>query len=208
MNTATIFVENLIQGFQTAVWIALVTATCTDFTSDNLKFVQANVPSVVTSVLFGSIFLAACYWLGLVVDTAYYNSIIQRFESRWSTRFRAADEPTLLAMALACTVHNADVAALLKERQTHLRMFRVSVVNSALITLAASLFILVRVAVHKWLALSLCIFVGGLSFYVSCYVWFKLYKLYVTIIRTGYHLIPVNLQQPPTSADALLHGQI
>jgi hypothetical protein len=188
MNTTTVLLENLIQGFQTALWIVLVVLTFVPIAPPELTFLRANLTAV-KSVLFASILLAGCYWLGLIVDTAYYHVFIQRFEKRWFDAKRREGDPNLLDMALVCMLRSADIASLLKERQAHLRMFRVSMVNTAFITIAACAFILVRLPMHRWLAFGVCLVVGALSFAVMRSVWRHLYGFYVTLIQTGYSVI-------------------
>jgi hypothetical protein len=188
MNPATVLLENVIQGFQTAVWIILLGLTFIDVGAVDLKVFQQNA-TFFGSVVFASILIAAFYWLGLIVDTAYYHTFIQWREARWFARQRRRGEPQLLEMALVCMLASADLASLLKERQAHLRMFRVSMVNIALITLTLCIFVSVKVPSPKWPVLIPSAVVGAILFATACYVWSKLYKFYVTVIQTGYHAV-------------------
>lgn len=188
MNPATVLLENVIQGFQTAVWIALFGLTFVDIGTVDFKVLQQN-STFFGSVVFASILVASFYWLGLIVDTAYYHTLIQWRESRWFARQRRAGEPKLLDMVLICMLRSPDLAALLKERQAHLRMFRVSMVNIAFITVSLCIFVSVRVSSDKWRILVVSAAIGLFLFAVACYVWRKLYKFYVTVVQTGYHTI-------------------
>jgi hypothetical protein len=183
MNTTTVLLENLIQGFQTALWLVLLMLTFVDVGTVDISIVSDN------AAIIGSVFLAICYWLGIIVDTAYYNRFIQRYEQRWFAGLRRPDEPTLLEMVFSCMLRNADLASLFKERQAHLRMIRVSTVNIVLITVTMSLFTIVRISSHKYLFLVSTIAVGLFLFVIAQYAWRKLYKLYVTMIQTGYRLV-------------------
>jgi hypothetical protein len=188
MNTTTVLLENLIQGFQTILWIGLLALSCIDITAADVALLRANA-TMVKSVLFASIFLGACYWLGLIVDTAYYHVFIQRSEKRWFEAKRRTDEPNLLDMALVCMSRSADIAALLKERQAHLRMFRVSMVNVAFITIGACVFTVTKLSDHRWLVFGICVTTGAAIFAVMRSVWRHLYGFYVTLIQTGYRVI-------------------
>jgi hypothetical protein len=73
--------------------------------------------------------LASFYWLGIVVDTLYYNLFMQRQEARWVKAVLRDDEPALLTMVFKCILASSDLAKLLLERQAHFRLLRVSLVN-------------------------------------------------------------------------------
>jgi hypothetical protein len=183
MNTTTVLLENLIQGFQTALWLALLILSFVDVGAIDVSTLSNN------ATILGSVFLAVCYWLGIIVDTAYYNRFIQRYEQRWFAHLRQPAEPTLLEMVFVCMLRNTDMASLFRERQGHLRMIRVSTVNIVLITVAMSLFTIVRISSHKSLILASTIVVGLFLFAIAQYAWRKLYKLYVTMIQTAYRLV-------------------
>jgi hypothetical protein len=200
MNTTTVLLENLIQGFQTALWITLLLLTWIPIGPPELTFLRANATAA-KSVVFGSILLAGCYWLGLIVDTAYYHVFIQRSEKKWFEARRHKDEPNLLDMVLLCMLRSPDIASLLKERQAHLRMFRVSMVNTAFITAAAAIFILIRLPTHRWPALGACILVGVVTFMIIRSVWRHLYGFYVTLVQTGYSVILGDRQSALRSTD-------
>jgi hypothetical protein len=187
MNTTTILIENVIQGLQTFVWIALVTLSFEHPELDLHLYKDYLAP-----VSF--LALASFYWLGIVVDTMYYNLFIQRHEARWVKAMLHDDDPALLTMVCKCILASSDLAKLLLERQAHLRLLRVSLVNSAFLTLASVLFLHLGLSHHSvWLTLGVA-GIGGTAFVGIAYTWRSLYKYYVTMVQTSYVLITATSQ--------------
>jgi hypothetical protein len=183
MNTATILIENLIQGLQTFACIALVTFPFFDYRLLDLRLYKDYVAPA------SFLALALFYWLGIVVDTLYYHLFIQRHEARWAKALLGDKGPTLSTMAFKCILASGDLARLLLERQAHLRLLRVSVVNSVLLTFALVLFLHSGLSRHS-VSLTLCVIgIGAAVFLGITYTWSKLYKYYVTVVQTSYRLI-------------------
>lgn len=183
MNTTTILIENLIQGLQTFAWIALVTFSFLDYGLLDIHLYRDYIAPA------SFLALASFYWIGIIVDTMYYHLFIQRHEARWVKALLDDKGPTLLTMVSKCILANSDLAKLLLERQAHLRLLRVSVVNSAFITIALLLFIHLGLSSHS-ISLTLCVVgVGATVFLGIAYTWRKLYKYYVTMVQTSYGLI-------------------
>jgi hypothetical protein len=133
--------------------------------------------------------LASFYWLGIVVDTMYYHLFIQRHEARWVKALLDDKGPTLSTMVFKCILSSSDLARLLLERQAHLRLLRVSVVNSAFITAALLMFLHMGLSRHS-VSLTLGVVgIGATVFVGVAYTWHKLYKYYVTVVQASYRLI-------------------
>jgi len=183
MTSFTVLFENLIQGVQTFAWLALLVMAVL-----GQGFV---VPSIVRCYSTEASFVAvvAFYWLGILVDTSYYHWFIQRYERRWCERLLGPEEPTLAKMVFACLAGSAEIGRLLLERQAHLRLLRVSVVNSAFLTISGLLFCIFGVHVRSLAAYVLIGGGGAWLFLVSIFAWRKLYAYYVSIAKSGYFAI-------------------
>ena len=183
MNTTPILIENLVQGLQTFICIALVTFSFFDYRLLDLRpYKDYLAPASFLA-------LALFYLLGIVVDTMYYHLFIQWHEARWAKALLGDKGPTLSTMVFKCILASGDLAKLLLERQAHLRLLRISVVNSALLTLALVLFLHVGLSRHS-VSLTLGVAgVGAAAFLGIAYTWRKLYKYYVTVVQTSYRLI-------------------
>jgi hypothetical protein len=193
MNTASVLLENLIQGIQTLAWILLFTFTVIDPSTFTAFLSQQNATA--TTVLA----LAICYWFGIIVDTAYYHIFIQRYEQRWVTMLIPHGSPSLSKMVFQCIINGGELAKLLLERQAHLRMLRVSMVNLVFLTLSTLVFLNFR-GVHREFVTNLTVLLlGAFLFCGTCFTWKKLYKYYVTIVQTSYELI--NQKQSGASAE-------
>jgi hypothetical protein len=183
MNTTTILIENLIQGLETFAWIALVIFSLWDYRLLDLHRYKDYLAPI------SFLALASFYGLGVVVDTMYYHLFTQRHEARWIKTLLGAKEPTLSTMVFKCILTNGDLAKLLLERQAHLRLLRVTVVNAALVTLGLLLFLHLGLSRHSP-SLSLGVAtIGTVVFLSAAYTWRKLYNYYVTIVITSYTLI-------------------
>jgi len=181
MNTAAVLVENLIQGMQTLCWMLLLFFSFFQYSEIIPGFAQLHLATVAV------ILVAICYWIGIIVDTAYYNLIIQRFEGRWIKKLVNPGEPSLSDMVFACITKNSDLAKLFLERQAHLRMLRVSTVNTLLLTFTGMLFLFNNKYPWPWFFTTAAI---GMVFFIgTAYAWRKLYKYYVSMAKTAYKLV-------------------
>lgn len=180
MQTTAILVENLIQGLQTLLWIALFSFSIYDY-EQILFLTSERYFTIAIGVVIGIIYL-----LGIVVDTVYYNLIIQRFESKWVKRYVKNKNETLLTMYFECILFNAELARFFQEKQSHLRMIRVTVVNIPLMTLGLLSFNVFALQATKFSSLLLILLIGGVAELVIIYAWKKLYKYYVTIIEKAF----------------------
>lgn len=183
MNTTTILIENLIQGLQTFAWIALVAFSFFDYKLLNMNLYKDYLAPA------SFLALASFYWLGIVVDTMYYHLFIQRHEARWVKALLYHNGPTLSTMVFKCILTSSDLAKLLLERQAHLRLLRVSLVNSAFLTIALVLFLHFGLLRHSVTLTLGIIGIGATGFLSIAYTWRNLYKYYVTIVQTNYRLI-------------------
>jgi len=180
MNTAAVLVENLIQGMQTLGWMLLLLFSFADGSAITVFLAQQNI------TVIGVLVVALCYWLGIVVDTAYYNLFIQRFEGKWSKEL-TGDGPTLSVLVFTCITKNSDLSRLFLERQAHLRMLRVSTANILLLTVSGLLFLSVHGNSMLWLTVvATC---GLILLLVTAYAWRKLYKYYVSMAKTAYQVL-------------------
>lgn len=183
MNFAAILFENVIQGIQTLIWILLLTFTFLDYNWIDINFIEKNI------AFFSVLAIAVIYFLGLLVDTAYYNLIIQRWERKWVKLFVTIPNQSLQSMYFKCITQNSDLYRLFSERQSHLRLFRVSVVNILLLTITSIVFLYFRLHVQSLKFYIYIILFGMISFTFTCFAWKKLYKYYVSIIEAGFKSI-------------------
>jgi hypothetical protein len=183
MNTATVLLENVIQGLQTIAWMLLLLFSFVDFSAFSPLLTQQNITAT------GLLIIAVCYWLGILVDTAYYHLFIQSHEDRWAKARIPAGEPSLSQMVFRCIVESGDLAKLLLERQAHLRMLRVSIVNLVFIVLSALVFLDSHPA-YRTIQANLLVFgFGTFAFVCTAYSWRKLYGYYITIAKISYDAI-------------------
>lgn len=99
------------------------------------------------------------------------------------------DDPSLSTMVFTCIVANSDLAKLLMERQAHLRLLRISVVNAVFSTITVVLFIQMRRPEPVALLTAIAVVAGTAIFSVLAYTWRNLYKYYITIVRTSYRIV-------------------
>ena len=195
MNTAAVLVENLIQGMQTLGWMLLLLFSFADDSAINVFLAQQNITAI--SVLA----LALCYWLGIVVDTAYYNLFIQRFEEKWSKELTDGG-PTLSVLVFTCITKNSDLSRLFLERQYHLRMLRVSAVNILFLTISGLLFLSVHG--HSTLSLIVVATCGLILLLLTAYAWRKLYEYYISMAKIAYQVL--SAAKSETLANSQLQG--
>lgn len=199
MNTAAVLLENLIQGIQTLCWMLLLALTFIDHGELAVLLSQQNATA--TTILA----VAICYWLGIIVDTAYYHAFIQRHESKWADKLIPPGSPSLSHMVFKCIIKSSDLSKLFQERQAHLRMLRVSMVNIVFLTPSALLFLNFQGKHRPSVATSLTVSLLGIfSFAVTAYAWKKLYKYYVTMVQTSYSML--SLERAESVARSSLPG--
>jgi hypothetical protein len=183
MNTATVLIENVIQGIQTALWIILLLFSFVDY-SLLIPHMTINNLTVVSILL-----LALCYWLGIMVDTVYYHLFIQSFERKWALRRLQSLDLSLSTMVFRCFIASQELGKLLMERQAHLRMLRVSMINIVFIVLSGLLFLHLKTN-HVTFQSHIIIIVAGSALFLStAYAWRKLYEYYITIAKNGYEAV-------------------
>jgi hypothetical protein len=182
MNTATVLLENIIQGIQTGVWIILLLFSFLDYTA----FMQMATPDKIP--VGGALILASSYWLGITVDTVYYHLFIQFFEKQWAAKRLKDTNITLLTLVCRCLVESPELGKLLLERQAHLRMIRVSMINIILIAASAIVFITVR-HIGNFAAILLITGIGTFLALSTAFAWRKLYGYYITLAQSGYEAI-------------------
>ena len=183
MNFASILFENIIQGIQTLIWILLLAFTFTDYTWFDIEFIEKNIK------MFSVLTLAVTYFLGLIVDTAYYNLIIQRWEGKWTKKYINTSNESLQSMYFRCVLESNDLYRLFSERQSHLRLFRVSVVNIILLTISGLVFLNFRLHNHNLQPNIYILVVGVSSFTITYFAWKKLYKYYSSMIESAFIVI-------------------
>jgi hypothetical protein len=186
MNTTNIFVELVVVGFHTLIWIALIILALIGYKDVNVeKLLSVNLALPI---------LAMAYILGILVDRVADFIFIKQ-----DAKMRPVDEDTnlpksFLKMRYYILNKSSDIYAQLEYTRSRLRIARASVFNFALTTIAALLFIWFQA--DKFLstrnviiACFVAFLIGAILTYASYQSWIGLIKSYSISTIRAYELL-------------------
>jgi len=185
MNTTNIFVELVVVGFHTLLWIGLVILALVGYQNLDLeKLLTINLAVPI---------LAMAYILGILIDRlSDFVFISQDLKMRPAKE--KADLPSFLTMRYYILHKSSDIYAQLEYTRSRLRIARASVFNFAFTTIAVLLFIWLQLG-KSFLVSSLivaCIValaIGAILIFASYQAWSGLIKSYSISTVKAYLLL-------------------
>jgi len=166
MSTTPLFVEVLVIGIQACVWIALIALSLVGY--EWLTAAKSGLSDWVPLITI--VFLAASYSVGIIMDRIAegFMRLLRPHELilrvKWIKRNveGAADDPRIPVM-----VSNNTASAFLEYVRSRLRIARATVLNLALISTAAVVFVFTRLdsigCTMQWKAVGTIVIIGLLS---------------------------------------------
>ena len=174
MNTTSIFVELVVIGLHTAIWIGLIILTFTGHQSlDPEKLFTLNLALPI---------LAITYILGILMDRAS-DMVLAAQDNRLRSQNDFRGLPSFVSMRFYILSKSSDVYEQLEYTRSRLRIARASVLNFAFTTVAAALFIWFQIgrALTAESRVIVCIaaaLVGALLTWISYQSWTVLSHTY------------------------------
>jgi hypothetical protein len=174
MNTTSIFVELVVIGLHTAIWVGLIILTFASHQNlDPEKLFTLNLALPI---------LAITYILGILIDRAS-DMVLAAQDDRLRSQNDFRGLPSFLSMRFYILSKSSDVYEQLEYTRSRLRIARASILNFAFTTVAAALFIwfqLGKALAAEYRAM-ICIaaaLVGVLLTWISYQSWIVLSKTY------------------------------
>jgi hypothetical protein len=174
MNTTSIFVELVVIGLHTAIWVSLIILTFTGHQNlDPEKLFTLNLALPI---------LAITYILGILIDRAS-DMVLAAQDDRLRSQNDFRGLPSFLSMRFYILSKSSDVYEQLEYTRSRLRIARASILNFAFTTVAAALFIWFQLgkALAAEYRVMVCIaaaLVGVLLTWISYQSWIVLSKTY------------------------------
>ena len=183
MSTTLLFVELLIIGIQSCVWILLIFLNIYGL-SWFKAFFALNIKDWQSIILLIS--LAFVYTLGVVVDR-----IADILFSRWNEKIKknvfSSAWDKLGVMRFAVTKENEKLDRQLEYTRSRMRIARGSVLNIGLSTFFLTIFIVFRSqATNKWIHLLSILGVGVLLVTAATIAWRKLVYTHSLAVKANY----------------------
>jgi hypothetical protein len=174
MNTTSIFVELVVIGLHTAIWVGLIILTFTGH--QNLD------PERLFTLNLALPILAITYILGILIDRAS-DMVLAAQDDRLRSQNDFRGLPSFLSMRFYILSKSSDVYEQLEYTRSRLRIARASILNFAFTTVAAALFIWFQLgkALAAEYRVMVCIaaaLVGVLLTWISYQSWIVLAKTY------------------------------
>jgi len=187
MNTTNIFVELVVVGFHTLIWIGvLVLAFVPGYRNLDLeKVLTVNLALPI---------LAMAYILGILVDRITDSLFFAHDLKMRQIEHKQADLPSFLSMRYYILYKSNDIYAQLEYSRSRLRIARASVLNFAMTTLAFLLFVWLQfgrqLPLQNLIAVSLIGLAIGLLLTLASYrSWTGLIKSYSVSVLRAYTVL-------------------
>lgn len=174
MNTTSIFVELVVIGLHTAIWVSLIILTFTGHQNlDPEKLFTLNLALPI---------LAITYILGILIDRAS-DMVLAAQDDRLRSQNDFRGLPSFLSMRFYILSKSSDVYEQLEYTRSRLRIARASILNFAFTTVAAALFIWFQLgkalaAEYRAMVCIAAALVGVLLTWISYQSWIVLSKTY------------------------------
>ena len=185
MNTTNIFVELVVIGFHTLIWIGVIVLSLIGYRNiDVEKLLTINLALPI---------LAMAYILGILVDRVS-DFIFLSQDHKMRPADKQADSPSFLTMRFYTLHKSSEIYAQLEYIRSRLRIARASVFNFALTTIAFLLLIWLQLknflSNQNLLIASLLALVIGLILTIASYLsWKGLVKSYSISTFRAYTLL-------------------
>jgi hypothetical protein len=173
MNTTNIFVELVVVGFHTLIWIGL-------FALAFLGFEHLDLEKLFTINLALPI-LALTYIFGILIDRAS-DLLLDEQDNHLRSQYDFSGLPSFLEMRFYILSKSSDVYEQLEYARSRLRIARASIFNFALTTVAAVLLVWFQfgkaLGDYRLIACIITVVVGVALTWVSYQAWEALSKTY------------------------------
>ena len=196
MTLVNLYVELVVTGCHTLLWIGLVVLTFTGYQNVNWERLFA--------LELALLFLAASYLLGIVVDKLA-DSLFTPLDRRLRQRVKLKDLPDLLTMRFHILHESKDLYEQLDYIRSRLRIARAAGPNFGLTTLAALAFVRFQLdgvlipAYRGWVYAGI-VLLGVLLAFASYWAWAALTKSYIASTVAAYRLLNTEAADPAQPA--------
>jgi len=185
MNTTSIFVELVIIGLHTIVWMGLLVLAFIgyhNFDPEKLFTINLALP-----------ILAITYIFGILVDRASDIALTAQ-DDRLRSQYDLRGLPGFLSMRFYVLSKSSDVYAQLEYTRSRLRIARASILNFAFTTLAAVLFVWFQLgqalaAEYRVTACLTTAIIGALLAWISYQAWAALSRTYTVNTIRAYKVL-------------------
>lgn len=182
MNTTTIFIELLITGLQTTIWIILLVLCLCGFDWINLERIKGF------EAIIAVILLPIVYPIGVLFDLVT-NSLFGPWE-RSIQRLFIVDK-TQSSLTLLMRAKDPSLASYLGYGKSRIRISRSSVINFALITLTSMAFTITWCrnisGFPIWRAVILEATIGATLTILAVFAWYRITRSYFKLIVKGFN---------------------
>ena len=173
MNTTNIFVELVVVGFHTLMWIGLIVLALVGYRNlDIEKLLTVNLALPI---------LAMAYILGILIDRVS-DFVFLPQDAKIRPVDKQADLPSFLTMRYYVLHKSSDIYAQLEYTRSRLRIARASVFNFALTTIAAMLFVWFQLG--KFSPTSNPIVACAITFIIGAILTFASYQSWVGLVKS------------------------
>jgi hypothetical protein len=184
MNTTNIFVELVVVGFHTLIWIGLFALALFGFrTLDLEKLFTINLALPI---------LAFTYILGILMDRVS-DLLLDEQDGRLRNQYDFAGLPSFLDMRFFILSKSSDVYEQLEYARSRLRIARASIFNFALTTVAAVLLVWFQfgraLGDYQLIACIVAAAIGAGLTWVSYQAWEALSKTYTVNTMRAYRVL-------------------
>jgi len=185
MNTTSIFVELVVIGLHTIIWVGLIILTFTGY--QNLDLEKVFTLNLALPIL------AITYILGILIDRASDIALAAQ-DDRLRSKYDLRGLPGFLSMRFYILSKSSEVYAQLEYTRSRLRIARASVLNFALSTLAAAPFVWFQLgktlaAEYRAMVCLVVVIIGGLLTWISYQSWTGLSHTYTINTIRAYQVL-------------------
>jgi hypothetical protein len=173
MNTTNIFVELVVVGFHTLIWIGLIVLALVGYRNlDVEKLLTVNLALPI---------LAMAYILGILIDRVS-DSVFLPQDLKMRPIDKQADLPSFLTMRYYILHKSSDIYAQLEYTRSRLRIARASVFNFALTTIASLLFVWFQLG--QFFSTPNLIVAGVITFVIGAILTFASYQSWMGLVKS------------------------
>ncbi|MBZ5537959.1 MAG: hypothetical protein LAO31_18540 [Acidobacteriia bacterium] len=185
MSTTTLFVELVVIGLHSILWIGILVLTFVGY--QNLAWEKLLTLNLAVPVL------GITYVLGIVIDRLSDLAFISQ-DHRLRKMHPLEHLPPFLMMRFFILNKSKDTYEQLEYTRSRLRIARAAILNFAMMTLAAILFVWAHQSAtpartHRLLASLVIVVVGTLLTYFSYESWVALTKTYTSSVIAAYQVL-------------------
>ena len=189
MSLANLFVELVVTGFHTSIWIALLAVTLIGY--ENLDWGKLSNPNITAPLL------AIVYILGIIVDKvsdALLSGMDHRMRNKIIQKQKLQELPGFLSMRYQVLVKSNPLYEELGYIRSRMRIARTAIVNFIFTTFAALIF--VRFGIHTvifpsdpWVIYLIILLAGIILSVLSYFAWAALNQTYIVSVLEAYRIV-------------------